>query len=197
MRNDLTLGAWLAAAVVLHFATAACAPRLGLPEMAQFYGVVLAYAVPVALGLRLTGRLKPWRAVGFAALVVAAHAVAVVAAIAMTPTVGLSAAMMMRSGAVAGALGASLSLFGLVGLRGAPTRSAFALAAAFSLVLTLAGLLLVPALDAPTLPKELALPLVLYLPWQMVFSFAVALIARPAGGTSRSGARPSPEPARS
>jgi hypothetical protein len=190
MRSDLTLGAWLAGAVVLHLATAACAPRAGLPEMAQFYGVILAYAVPAGLGLRLAGRLKPWRAAGFVALVVSAHAIAVVAAIAMTPAMGLSAGMMMRSGALAGALGAGLSLFGLALLRGRPTLGVFALAAAFTAILALGGLLLVPALDAPALPKELALPLVLYLPWQIAFSVAVALI-------SRSGVRLSPAPARS
>ena len=105
----------------------------------------------------------------------------------------VSAAMMMRSGALAGVLGAGLSLFGLIGLRGRPTLGALASAAASSLILGLSGLLLVPALDAPQLPKELALPLLLYLPWQIVFSVAVALVGRP----SRSGVRLSPEPARS
>ena len=193
MRSDLTLGAWLAGAVVFHFVAASYAPQIGLPEMGQFYGVILAYAVPASLGLWLAGWLKPWQAAGFAALVVAAHAIAVVAAISTTPTMGLSAIKMMRSGALAGVLGAGLSLFGLIGLRGRPTLGAFALAAGFSLVLALCGLLLVPALDAPQLPKELALPLILYLPWQIVFSVAVALIARP----SRSAVRLSPEPARS
>jgi hypothetical protein len=193
MRSDLTLGAWLAGAVVLHLVAASCAPQVGLPEMAQFYGVVVVYAVPAGLGLWRAGWLKPWQAAAFAALVVAAHAVAVVAAITTTPTVGLSAVKMMRSGVLAGVLGAALSLFGLVGLRGRPTLGVIAGAAASSLFLALCGLLLVPALDAPQLPKELALPLILYLPWQIVFSVAVASIARP----SRSAVRPSPEPARS
>ncbi|MGH6963595.1 MAG: hypothetical protein ACREE0_03845 [Phenylobacterium sp.] len=193
MRSDLTLGVWLAGAVMLHLVAASYAPRLGVGEMGQFYGVILAYAVPAGLGLWLAGWLTPWRAAGFAALVVAAHAVAVVAAISTTPTMGLSAAMMMRSGALAGVLGAGLCLFGLVGLRGGATLGAFANAAAFSLGLAVCGLLLVPALDAPQLPKELALPLILYLPWQIVFSVAVAVIARP----SRSDVRLSPEPARS
>jgi len=191
MRSDLTLGAWLAGAVLLHLVAASYAPRLGLPEIGQFYGVILAYAVPASLGLCLAGWLRPWRAAGFCVLVAAAHAVAVVAAISTTPTVGLSAAMMMRSGALAGVLGAALSLFGLIGLRGAaPAPRAFGLAALFSAILALGGLLLVPALDAPSFPKELALPLILYLPWQIVFSVAVVLI-------SRAGLRPSPEPARS
>jgi len=191
MRSDLTLGAWLAGAVVAHLVAASWAPGIGLPEIVQFYGVILAYAVPASLGLWLAGWLKPWQAAAFAALVVGAHAVAVVAAISTTPTIGLSAVKMMRSGALAGVLGACLSLFGLIALRGRPTRQAFALAAGFSPVLALCGLLLVPALDAPQLPKQVALPLILYLPWQIVFSVAVVLVARP----SRSGVRPSPAPA--
>ena len=188
MRSDLTLGAWLAGAVVLHLAAASLTH---LPDVAQFYGVIVAYAVPAGLGLWLSGRLKPWRAAAFTALVVAAHALAVVAAIATTPTMGLSAARVMQSGALAGAIGAGLSLLGLVGLLGQPTLGAFARAAAFSAVLALCGLLLVPALDAPALPKELALPLILYLPWQIVFGVAVAFVARP----NRSGVLLSPEPA--
>lgn len=194
MRSDLTLGAWLAAAVVLHLIVASAAPLTDLPDAVQFYGVVAVYAVPAGLGLWLCGWLKPWAAAVFVALVVAAHAIAVVSALATMPTMGLTAAKVMRGGALAGALGASLSLFGLVGLRvAAGTRGALGLAAAFSLVLTLCGLLLVPALDSPGLPKEIALPLILYLPWQIVFSVAVALIARP----SPFGVRPSLEPARS
>jgi hypothetical protein len=180
MRSELTLGAWLAGAVVLHLAVAAFAPLADVPDVVQFYGVVVAYAVPAGLGLCLAGSLKPWQAAAFTALVVAAHALAVVAAIATTPTMGLSAARVMQSGALGGAVGASLCLFGLLGLRGAwPTPRTFMLAVAFSAVLALCGLLLVPALDSPSLPKGLGLPLVLYLPWQIVFSFAVALIARP------------------
>lgn len=196
MRSDLTLGAWLAGAVFLHLAVAALAPLTDLPDVMQFYGVIVAYAVPAGLGLWRAGGLKPWPATGFTALVVAAHALAVVAAIATTPTTGLSAARAMQSGALGGAVGASLCLFGLMGLRGVrPTPRAFVLATASSAVLTLCGLLLVPALDSPSLPKGLGLPLVLYLPWQVVFSVAVALIARPANILSRSGARPSPAPA--
>ena len=180
--------------MVLHLIVASAAPLTDLPDVAQFYGVVVVYAVPAGLGLWLSGWLKPWAAAVFVALVVAAHAIAVVSALATMPTMGLTAAKVMRGGALAGALGASLSLFGLVGLRvAAGTRLALGLAVAFSLTLTLCGLLLVPALDAPGLPKELALPLILYLPWQIVFSVALGLIARP----SRSGVRPSPEPARS
>ncbi len=192
MRSELTLGAWLAAAVVLHLAAACAVTFTDLPDVAQFYGVVVVYAVPAALGLWFAGWLRPWAAAAFAVLVVAAHAVAVVAALATMPTMGLTAAKVMRGGALAGALGASLSLFGLIGLRiAAGTRGALGLAAGFSVVLTLCGLLLVPALDAPGLPKEVALPLVLYLPWQIVFSVAVAAIARP----SHSGVRLSAAPA--
>jgi hypothetical protein len=192
MRSDLTLGAWLAGAVVLHLIVASAAPLTDLPDMVQFYGVVAVYAVPAGLGLWLSGWLKPWAAAVFVALVVAAHAIAVVSALATMPTMGLTAAKVMRAGVLAGALGATLSLFGLVGLRIASgTRHALGLAAAFSLALTVCGLLLVPALDAPGLPKEIALPLILYLPWQIVFSVAVALVARP----RRTGVRPSPEPA--
>ena len=194
MRSDLTLGAWLAGAVLLHLVVASAVTFSDLPDLTQFYGVVVVYAIPAGLGLWLAGWLRPWAAAGFVALVVAAHAIAVVAAISILPTMGLTAAKVMRGGALAGALGASLSLFGLIGLRvAAGTRRALGLAAAFSAVLTLCGLLLVPALDAPALPKEFALPLILYLPWQIVFSLAIALVARP----SRSGVRLSPEPARS
>lgn len=195
MRSDLTLGAWLAGAVVLHLAVASLAPLTRLPDVVQFYGLIVAYAGPAGLGLYLAGSLKPWPAAAFTVLIVAAHALAVVAAIATTPTMGLTAARVMQSGALAGAVGAILSLFGLLGLRGVrPTPRTFMLATAFSAVLALCGLLLVPALDSPSLPKGLGLPLVLYLPWQIVFSFAVALIARPAW-LSRPGARPSPAPA--
>jgi hypothetical protein len=194
MRSDLTLGAWLAGAVLLHLAVACLATFTDLSDELQIYGVVVVYAIPAGLGLWLTGWLKPWAAAVFVALIVAAHAIAVVAAISTMPTMGLSAAKVMRGGALAGALGASLSLFGLLGLRVAVgTRRSLALAAAFSAVLALCGLLLVPALEAPSIPKEFALPLILYLPWQIVFSFAVAAIARP----SPAGVRPSPEPARS
>jgi len=196
MRSDLTLGAWLAGAVVVHLALADLAPFTDLPDVAQFYGLIVAYAVPAGLGLWFAGGLQPWPAAAFTVLVVAAHALAVVAAIATTPTMGLSAARAMQSGALGGAVGASLSLFGLVGLRGVrPTRRTLMVATAFSAVLALCGLLLVPALDSPSLPKGLGLPLVLYLPWQIVFSLAIALIARPASSLSRPGARPSPAPA--
>ena len=192
MRSELTLGGWLAGAVILHLAAASLVPRIDLPDLVQFYGVIVVYAVPAGLGLWRAGWLKPWEAVVFALLVVAAHAIAVVAAIATMPTVGLTAAKVMQGGALGGLLGAGLSLFGLAALReGWPRPIAFALAAAFTVVLALCGLLLVPALDAPALPKELALPLILYLPWQIVFSVAVGLVARP----SRSGARLSTAPA--
>lgn len=194
MRSDLKLGAWLAAAVLLHLAVACAATFTDLPDELQIYGVVVVYAVPAGLGLWLTGWLKPWAAAAFVVLIAAAHAIAVVAAISTMPTMALTAAKVMRGGAFAGALGAGLSLFGLVGLRVAVgTRRALALAAAFSVVLALCGLLLAPALEAPSIPKEFALPLVLYLPWQIVFSFAVAMVARP----SPSGVRLSPAPARS
>ena len=192
MRSDLTLGAWLAGAVLLHLAAASAVTFTDLPDLAQFYGVVVVYAIPAGLGLWLAGWLKPWAAAAFVALVVAAHAIAVVAAISTMPTMGLTAAKVMRGGVLAGALGSSLSLFGLIGLRvEAGTRRALGLAAAFSAILTLGGLLLVPALDAPALPKEVALPLILYLPWQIIFCVAVAFVARP----SRSGVRLSPAPA--
>ena len=40
MRSDLTLGAWLAGAVLLHLIVASIAPLTDLPDMVQFYGVV-------------------------------------------------------------------------------------------------------------------------------------------------------------
>jgi hypothetical protein len=103
----------------------------------------------------------------------------------------------MKSGATAGLLGAGLSLFGLLALRGIrPRPGSLALAASFTAILTAGGLLLVPALDAPPyMPRELGLPVILYLPWQIVFSLAVALVARPRTEPSRAGVRPSPEPA--
>jgi hypothetical protein len=192
MRSELTLGGWLAGAVLLHVAVASLVPRTDLPDLVQFYGVIVVFAVPAGLGLWRAGWLKPWKAAAFALMVVAAHAIAVVAAIATMPTMGLSAAKVMQGGALGGLLGAGLSLFGLAALRGGRLGPvALARAAAFTVALTLCGLLLVPALDAPALPKELALPLILYLPWQIVFSVAVGLVARP----SRSGARLSTAPA--
>jgi hypothetical protein len=197
MRSDLTLGAWLAGAVVLHLVLACAATVIETSDMVRLYAVVVAYAVPAGVGLCLAKRLRPWPAAAFVALVVAAHAVAAFSALAMTPTMGLTAAKLMKSGATAGLLGAGLSLFGLLGLRGVrPRPGSLALAASVTAILTAGGLLLVPALDAPPyMPRELGLPVILYLPWQIVFSLAVALVARPRTEPSRAGVRPSPEPA--
>src|SRR6202012_4301677 len=79
MRTSWPLGAWLAVGVGLHLALA-CAASAWTPDAPQpleFYGFVVAYAVPAALGLAAAGRLKARRAAAWGVLVVAANAAAV------------------------------------------------------------------------------------------------------------------------
>jgi hypothetical protein len=192
MQTSGPIGVWLAAAVGLHLAVASAAAVADVPQAVQFYGVVLAYAAPAALGLAATGRLTPWRATAFAVLVAAANALAVSAAFATAPHYGDSIWMLTRPGAVGGLIGGVLSLFGLVALGGGkPPRPALLRAAGFSAILAaMAGGLCV-AMFAEGLPltKALALPVVLYLPWQIVFSFAVARISSTAPWPSAAPAR--------
>jgi hypothetical protein len=186
---------WLAIAVGLHLALASAASAADLPQTLQFYGLVSLYAAPAALGLVATGRLAPWRAIVWAALVVAANAAAVSLTMQGAPGYGEPAWKIAWSGGLGGLAGAGLSLFGLIALRGVrPLKAPLLWAAAGSAVLAVlgGGLCLALLIGGIDLLHAFALPVVLYLPWQVVFSLLVARIS-----PARAGSWPSDAPARS
>jgi hypothetical protein len=180
-----------------HLAVASAAALANVPQAILFYGVVAAYAAPAALGLAATGRLTPWRATTFAGLVVAANGLAVSTALATAPRYSDSIWMLTRPGALGGLVGGALCLFGLIALGGGRSpREALLRAAGFSAILAALGGGLCVAMFAEGLPltKAMALPVVLYLPWQIVFSLAVARISStapwPSAAPARRGRRP-------
>jgi hypothetical protein len=193
MPTSRSLRLWFVVAVGLHLVLYAITSAAHLPELVEFYGVIVAYAVPAALGLALGLRWPAWKAVVWAAAVIAAHSLAVFVFFSTKAPFGLSSKGSLggfnlidfaAAGAAAGLVGASLSLFALMALMGVRPRLrtlGLAVGASIGLAALGAGLcpLLVETLD--TL-QAFAVAVVLYLPWQIVFSLAVVAIAvtRPA-----------------
>lgn len=198
------MSAWLAAAVVAHLAADSAIQLAPLPQTLQFYGPIVVYAVPAALGLAATGRLTPWKAAAWAVLVALAHSAAVFVTFKATPGYNEPIWMLGPAGALGGLVGAAPTLLGLVALgRAKPSRQTLLWAAGGSAVLgMLGGGLCLAFFAAVDLLHQLALPVVLYLPWQVVFSLLVARISPAPAGSSAGPARParprpgspSPEP---
>lgn len=194
MRTSWPLGVWLAAAVGLHLAANSAIQLAPLPQALQFYGPIVFYAVPAALGLAATDRLAPWKAAVWAVLVVLAHSAAVFVTLKAMPGYSAPIWMLGPAGALGGLVGAAPTLLGLVALGGGrPPRRTLAWAAGGSVMLgVLGGGLCLAFFAAVDLLHQLALPVVLYLPWQVVFSLLVARIS-----PARAGSWPSAGPARS
>ena len=187
MRTSQALGPWLAVAVAAHLAVGCTAALAEIPQAVQFYGIILAYAAPAAVGLAAAGRLTPGRALAFAALVVVANGLAVTATLAAAPRLDDPIWKIVQTGALGGLVGAALSLFGLIALSGARPSARMLLAAAGGSAILSAlggGLCLAAVADSLPLSKALALPVVLYLPWQVVFSPVVAWLSSPRDGSS-------------
>jgi hypothetical protein len=177
-----SLGAWLAAAVVTHLAADSAIQLAPLPQALQFYGPIVFYAVPAALGLAATGRLTPWRAAAWAVLVGAAHSAAVFVTFKATPGFKEPLWMLGPAGGLGGLIGAAPTLLGLVALGGAklsPRTLLSVVGASLTLAVLGGCLCLALFVGGVDLLHGFALPVVLYLPWQVVFSLAVARLSSP------------------
>jgi hypothetical protein len=207
MRTSWPLSVWLAAAVGLHFAADSAIQLAPLPQALQFYGPIVFYAAPAALGLAAARRLTPWRAAAWAVLVTVAHSAAVYATFKATPGFNEPLWMLGPAGGVGGLIGAAPTLLGLVALGGVKlARRTLLWAVGGSVALAVLGgcLCLVLFVGGVDLLHGFALPVVLYLPWQIVFSLLVARISParaqpwPSVGPARSArpppGSPSPEP---
>ncbi|THD70354.1 hypothetical protein [Phenylobacterium sp.] len=180
MRTSWPLSAWLAAAVVAHLATDSADQLAPLPQTLQLYGPIVSYAVPAAVGLAASGRLTPWRAAAWAVLVAGAHSAAVFVTFKATPGFNEPLWMLGPAGGLGGLIGAAPALLGLIALGGAKlSRRTLLWAAGGSATLAVLGGVLCLALfmGGVDLLRAFALPVVLYLPWQIVFSLLVARIS--------------------
>jgi len=139
---------------------------------------VIVYALVAGGGLAATGLLGPVQAALFAVLVSCAHAFAVWLAQNFSASDAWHLPEYMPNGFPGGLAGAAVSLFGLV-LIARGGRNAIVTAAIFTLVLAIIGGALLPVMLNDDVEHKMgaAQILLLYVPWQLVFSWAVARIA--------------------
>lgn len=181
-----TLALWLSVAVAAHLAAmstiTALYSMIHMPDVVAPYVLVFAYAIPAAIGLGRADQLSPGKAVAFALLIAAAHAIAFTATfyLLMGSGEGFTSGNPLWAGGIGGAIGALVSLIGLGVLGARWDERTTVLVVGFSGLLALLGGGLT-AVFAQGLKYPFTSGLSeawLYLIWQVPFSVAIFLMAQ-------------------